>query len=939
MSLDSIGNYINSHEASDTDESLHELNEELREPDRHRKVKAYKSLHFWYSSDDVSYMTAEMANLYDKNSLEWILFNNHQIQDLFAVIIDEQGKDRFRVNERFKEKMAKNAWENEQNLEDWEIIESWEEYSLHESSQENFKKFLLSEDGVNILKQVIDEHTDPYWNIYKNYPLDKEILQIELRRIWFDKMHREYNEKYQIFPSTEEMEYKKCVNKITNGVKTVVWDYLKSGGDANWEWITRRLEKLLTSENGKSIILDMEAESIELDDVKIFLRESIKKYANRVLKAYEWREIVSLSTWRAQLDLQLKSYLFIYGKFFYPEDFKIGGELTDYDGKLLEIFKAFLELDGKLKNVQNNKFLKTETTAELKRLERDKQRRVEIAKRNAERNEHLGSAPKIEKPAGIGEFQEKSTNPNYSTWPEIAAEADLNLTDYNLDIEESDEKDEWVKETVFRDAYNEFIKSNNELKELITIERMRSMFDINSNAINNSELENFIKNNPLLKDMSPDEVQQIHGKISRFPSYFSEVDGRISGDSHEMKTKVNETVKTYAIWAVIDNVRDIFDMINDKQSWDFKWFQLNSVNPVIREGENIIISGSFNGSEVKVSYNLNNGELFMNSFLHELSSNKISIWKNSSIDAPIWRINGFDNILNNYYKLPPRSRESSRTAVLPQPWKIQWEMPWKDITDQENPSPSGRLLKNAPERTPRPRPMWREMWPQMPPMNENNINDRKMEAEEILNSQLNLIGEAIKNKTESQAQRNSAINKFMKTFNVISDSWEFSSWDFNKWSNLFDIIKIIENTGNTENGNIQSLEYFINTFMPKVMEYSWLAWWKRNEHQDKNNKKSKIIFAYNGDNENVKDLRDYTKDFNPQQFSWIANFESSHQLWFVDLIKKTIITWDGLNWKLDISKMTNFINDLDGVDKENNKKEENAEELDKKLEDQLSNIN
>ena len=126
----------------------------------------------------------------------------------------------------------------------------------------------------------------------------------------------------------------------------------------------------------------------------------------------------------------------------------------------------------------------------------------------------------------------------------------------------------------------------------------------------------------------------------------------------------------------------------------------------------------------------------------------------------------------------------------------------------------------------------------------------------------------------------------------------------------------MDNTADIKNGDIQSLEYFNNTFMPKVMEYSWLKWWKRNEYQDKNNEKSRKIFKYEGDNENINYLKDKAKDFNPRQFSWIANFEGSHQLWFADLIREKLITWDVVNWKLNILKMRDFIRDLEAVDKE-----------------------
>ena len=145
----------------------------------------------------------------------------------------------------------------------------------------------------------------------------------------------------------------------------------------------------------------------------------------------------------------------------------------------------------------------------------------------------------------------------------------------------------------------------------------------------------------------------------------------------------------------------------------------------------------------------------------------------------------------------------------------------------------------------------------------------------------------------------------MKTFNITSNSRKFNNLDFNDSSNLFKVIQILDNSDST------SLEYFNNTFMPKMMWYAWLKRGERNEYQDKSNKKSERIYKYDGDNENIKYFRDKTKDFNPKQFSWVANFEKQHQLWFADLIKENIITWNKPNWKLDGEKMRKFVDWLE----------------------------
>ena len=131
-----------------------------------------------------------------------------------------------------------------------------------------------------------------------------------------------------------------------------------------------------------------------------------------------------------------------------------------------------------------------------------------------------------------------------------------------------------------------------------------------------------------------------------------------------------------------------------------------------------------------------------------------------------------------------------------------------------------------------------------------------------------------------------------------------------------------------DNSDSSSLEYFNDTFMPEIMEHSWLKWWDNNVHQDKKNKKSEKIFDYDGSDENIIWLRDSFNNFKPSQFSWVANFEASHQLWFVKLIKEKLL--DDSNSKLDKTKMNNFKKYIIDFDPE--------KELDKKLDKDLNEV-
>jgi hypothetical protein len=78
-----------------------------------------------------------------------------------------------------------------------------------------------------------------------------------------------------------------------------------------------------------------------------------------------------------------------------------------------------------------------------------------------------------------------------------------------LDIDESEGRDQRRKETAFCDAWKEFIQSYDNIKSLITQEQMRRLFDVDGSTINVSEWEKFKESNPLFKDMSLNETENI----------------------------------------------------------------------------------------------------------------------------------------------------------------------------------------------------------------------------------------------------------------------------------------------------------------------------------------------------------------------------------------------------------------------------------------------
>jgi len=433
-----------------------------------------------------------------------------------------------------------------------------------------------------------------------------------------------------------------------------------------------------------------------------------------------------------------------------------------------------------------------------------------------------------------------------ASWVDIAKNAWLwkELMEQYNNVEN---QEEWqYDEHVFSITWSKFIESHNELKSYITEDVISKLYDQNDNIIKNLNdwARDWLKK--IFQD-HPDEIQKIYNQLLNFPDEINNTKKELAENAESKRNIYDENRINYAVGAVIDDVRDAFSTVSNNENiddinWNFNWFKLNEELPVEKVWNDIIIRGSFDGSEVKVRYDLETWKLFMNSFLHKLSVDKFNIWDNSLIDLQIGQIKPFNRVLNEY----------------------------------------NTSLKSS------------------------SYDNSNNEVDKVLDSQMDLIGNAIKENSQNQAYKNSAITNFMRTFNIVSDSWRFNSFDFNNWSNLFDVIQILDNSDSS------NLEYFNNVFMPTVMEYSWLKYWEKNIIQDKKNKKSETIFEYNGDNDNKKYLKDKIKNFNSEQFSWIANFNSNHQLWFADLIKLKITSWSKPTWKLDIKKMDDFIKDIEG---------------------------
>ena len=316
---------------SDFHEEEKNLKETIKTEDNFRN--SYKRINFHYDTsvfpkgwrDIIQKMRKSDV---DKNSLEWALLKNEQIQHLYATIISSHIQSRNERLERVKK---------EENRSDWDI------YSERESTPEKFEEFLLSEEWMQILADEINRHLDKDGQAYDNYKVTSEILELKLRTARFDKIYREYSLEYLVdWVDEKENMMRQSINIILDNVDDKIGDYLKAWWDKRWKWLLSNIDWLFNDEENWFSLAELQESDFNKDQLRWLLKNKIQRYAGRILKLRK-KENLWQYLWNTELDLQLKSYLYIYGKFFYPEEFnKPWYELSDYESTLLEIFEAIL---------------------------------------------------------------------------------------------------------------------------------------------------------------------------------------------------------------------------------------------------------------------------------------------------------------------------------------------------------------------------------------------------------------------------------------------------------------------------------------------------------------------------------------------------------------------------------------------------------------------
>ena len=486
-----------------------------------------------------------------------------------------------------------------------------------------------------------------------------------------------------------------------------------------------------------------------------------------------------------------------------------------------------------------------------------------------------------------------------SMWWQMAREAWLweqlsDKYDEDKNIEISDDEKKQIQKESLPIAWSNFVQNNSEISEYINgLDGIYELYDFEHNTINESKWE--ILSKKLIDDFWDEvDVDRIHSILLTFPDEMNNVINQISENYLSEKWKVYDETKLDAIGWVIDNIQWIFEWLKlGPLSEGFKYdeqepVKIESVEIEWKLVDALVIKWTLNGTKTKICYDLEGGDLYMNSFIKEsINPPFITVWdrRDSSDNYPksdmkIWSIGSFKDIISdveistetqeeekkeynrdgrdNIMDIPPRwNNNRAQNPKQNERWKPSF---WDKIIRRR--PPFG--LNNGMRSYPRPIAWNKPGNSDIFNIHGNDIKIDKLKFQSKLDNTIDLIGTKVKEYSEQQAQKNDIVINFLKTFNIIPEQWDMKSMQFNGGSNLYDMFHVIENSDSN-----QLNEFLI--FMDTLSKYWWLTWGQNN---NPNWYKNKMLKEITEANENDKDSARWILK------SSLSNFETeSSKLW------------------------------------------------------------
>ena len=384
------------------------------------------------------------------------------------------------------------------------------------------------------------------------------------------------------------------------------------------------------------------------------------------------------------------------------------------------------------------------------------------------------------------------------------------------------------------------------------------------------------------------ELNIIETVLLKLPHKYEENLAKAKTIIDEKKDDAHEIIKDYAIWAIIDNIKDMFQYIVDtNNTWNFiDGFKFDERNPAKIDNNCLLLSGKFNWETLNIRYDLNTWKLYMNSFFDVTPANITLKW-NDEPTYEIWELESFDNVLYEFYKSPTKSMNDNvfskrKSFASKKTGNIPW---WNQQDERSTTIPPMRRLSD---------------------MRNKIKEEHKRKFQQMCWTKLDEIWWNIKDKVEKKSTRDPVTLNLLRSLGIMPETWTkiFVWWDIP--SDLYKIVQLITNEQNTE-----AINNFSN-YMKSFMEMIWLSRWENIDHQDKTRDISKIIFDQNNKQKYISYVRECTQGFD-NEYSVAKGkdqFDKKSNFWILKIIEENFTDWTYPNRRIDNEKISKFNNEL-----------------------------
>ena len=878
--------------------------ESLKSPDVKTYRDAIKEIKFWITSvlKNEKLVSQLSQNAEWNNSIEWLLAQNEQIQLLLSEMLSDYNNYIWTDKEQLKTMIQQEKLQIPDGQ--TQIMESMYEYMLQNDSIQWFENYLIH-NGINIINLYLSTNLTKEW---ESTFISKNEIKIRLKTGRIQELYKWYREKH-----TEDSEALNKLeqelgqlNTITTFVKGSVdkevkkylgWKCSKTELANNLEWL---LEKVNDNEMLKNFIGNKSQSSIDW-----LLRNSIKEYARLLNISDNNPQLLDSEKWDKIFNIQLRSYLYLYWIISHSEKFNsdVWVNLTKFDPKkwlddneLWDILRSILMADWVMKSNWKNKYLASEQKLRKDQMDMDRTRRqTSREKINSIRNKKS----KIEWQS-LTQEKPQSLDIQNATWVEIAQDRDLwSRISENFNRKKSLDApvNPLLQRNVLMKSWGDLAKENQGiLSRYLNLKEVRQFFILQNNVLSfkNDVWERYktkwITEHPEGNDGELDTIKNI---LLRLPSKYEENLKKAWENIDKKKDNAHETVKNYAIGAVIDNIKDMLqNIVNTNNTWFIlDGFKFDENNSAKIENDCLLLSGKFNWETMNIKYDLKTWKLYMNSFINE-TSGMITITWSSEPKFELWELESFDNILDQFYASPT---ESMNTNIVS--WVRSQSLPRKN----EN-TPWWNTQN---EQSTRPQPMHR-----LSMMRDKIREEHKLKFQKMCWTRLDEICWKIKDKVESKSIREPVALNLLRTLWIMPE--DDNTKNIREWTDLYRIIKLIT-TPNNDIVDINKFSEYMKTFMDNICLSRWV---NKNPQEQEKGDVAEIIFNENNEQSNISYVRDNAKNFDNEYSA--ANkkgqFDEKSNFWILKIVEEKFTDNKDRypNRKLSASNIERFKNELEG---------------------------